>query len=104
MSETGPSIGRLLAIGVALLALAGLSLALSFLPLGGFAVMVALAIAAVKAWLVARHYMELHGAHASVRIVAATALFFVLLLVVLTAADPATRLAPPLLPPSAIPP
>lgn len=103
MSE-GPSIRLLVGLGAALLGLAGLSLALSFVPLGRFAVAVALGIAAVKAWLVARHYMELHGSHASVRIVAATALFFVLLLVSLTAADPATRLAPPLLPPAASPP
>ncbi len=95
----GPSIRSLVLLGVVLLALAGLSLGLAFLPLGPFSVAVALGIAAIKAGLVARHYMELDTSHASVRTVAATGLFFVLLLVVLTAADVATREPPPLLPP-----
>lgn len=104
MSGRAPSIPRLLLVGAALLLLAGASLGLAFLPLGRFAVAAALGIAAVKAWLVARHYMELGSAHASVRMVAASALFFVLLLVGLAAADVATRAPPPLLPPAVAPP
>jgi cytochrome c oxidase subunit 4 len=99
MTAPGPSIRFLVLLGVALLALALLSLGLAFLPLGPFAVAVALAIAALKAWLVARHYMELGTSHGAVRFVAASALFFVLLLVLLTAADVLTRAPPPLLPP-----
>lgn len=104
MSGPGPSIRRLVVVGLVLLALAGASLGLAYLPLGRFAVAVALGIAAGKASLVALHYMELDRSHASVRFVAASALFFVLLLVGLAAADVATREPPPLLPPAAAPP
>ena len=99
MTGPGPSVGKLVLLGVVLLALAGLSLWLSFLPLGRFAVVVALGIAAVKASLVASHYKELDTSHPSVRVVAASGLFFVLLLVILAAADVATRAPPPHQPP-----
>ena len=84
---------------LALLVLVVTSYALSKVGLGAASGPVALGIAAVKAFLVVSIFMELSEARSSVRLVAAVALFMVLLLVVLTAADPATRAVPPLLPP-----
>ena len=85
---------RVLLTGLVLLALFGLSLALSYFDLGRAALPVALTIAAVKAALVAWIFMELSKASASIRlaVVAATTLLAVLIGFVVT--DLETRDAP----------
>jgi cytochrome c oxidase subunit 4 len=83
---------------VTLMALAGLSLGLSFVHLGAAGAPVALAIAGVKAALVGLVFMELLAQGASSRVVIAAAVFMLVLLATLTAADVLTRETPPMLP------
>jgi cytochrome c oxidase subunit 4 len=76
---------------VGLLALTGLTFGLSFAPLGGFDIPVALTIAALKATLVAVFFMHLYEQRGVSRLVLAVSAVFVALLVSLLAADVATR-------------
>lgn len=71
--------------------LAGASLGLSFLPLGGWAVPVALGIAAAKALLVAAIFMHLAEEPFVHSLVLGSAAGLLVLLVVFAAADVATR-------------
>jgi cytochrome c oxidase subunit 4 len=94
------SSGKVLATGVGLLLLAGVSFALSFVHLGRLALPIALAIAALKAGLVIAIFMELSEERSSIRLAALAAILTLSLLVSLTAADVLTRERPPLLPPA----
>jgi caa(3)-type oxidase subunit IV len=96
--ETFPSLPRLLGTGAALLLLAALSYASSFLHWGTLGLALALGFAVLKAGLVLRVFMELLGARASVQLAALAAALMLLLLVIFTAADVGTREEPPLLP------
>lgn len=82
---------RILVTGALLVILALVSLGLSDEPLGRFAIVAALVIAAVKATLVAWEFMRLRAAPASIQLAAMTAVLMVLLLVVFAAADVTTR-------------
>ena len=85
-------LGRYAAVLIALLALTGLTYAAAKVHLpGGWAVVVALAIAAVKGTLVALFFMHLWDQQGPNRLVFVTSLVFVALLVGLTVADNATR-------------
>jgi cytochrome c oxidase subunit 4 len=85
-------LGRYLAVLIALLVLTGLTYAAAKVHLpGGWAVVVALAIAAVKGALVALFFMHLWDQQGPNRLVFVTSLVFVALLVGLTVADNATR-------------
>ena len=79
----------------ALLALMMTSLGSAYLRLGAGNVAAGLAIAVVKSAIVVWLFMRLRAATATVRIVAATALATLLLLVVLGGVDYATRPAEP---------
>ena len=79
----------------ALLALMLASLGSAYLRLGAGNVVVGLAIAAVKSAIVVWLFMRLRTSSATVRIVAATALATLLLLVGLSSVDYATRPAEP---------
>lgn len=81
---------------LALLALAGASLAFRFAHLGTLGYAVALAIATAKAALVAVFFMELGGEKASVKFAFASGLALIVLLLSLTVADVVTRAPPPL--------
>ncbi len=83
---------------VALVALAAVSLALSYAHLGTYNVPVALAIAALKAALVAVVFMELAVERLSVRLVFGAAFGFIAILVFFVLADLHTRPEPPLVP------
>jgi cytochrome c oxidase subunit 4 len=98
------SIGRVAITGAALLALAAVSYGLSFVPLGAFALAVALAIAASKALLVLWIFMQFGRVPPSAKLGALAAFFMLALLMSLMAADIASREpAPPAPPPAAIP-
>jgi cytochrome c oxidase subunit IV len=88
-SHLGP-LGYGVTFGVLLL-LTGVTLGLSYVDLGRFGVPIALAIASTKALLVALFFMHLVEQRASNRIVAATAIAFVALLVTLMVVDVDTR-------------
>jgi cytochrome c oxidase subunit 4 len=84
----------------ALVALAALSLVMSFAHLGAAGIPVALAIAAAKAVLVALIFMELLVEKPAFRIVLGVVVFFFVLLIGLVWADVDTRTIAPLAPPT----
>ncbi|HEY7724744.1 MAG TPA: cytochrome C oxidase subunit IV family protein [Anaeromyxobacteraceae bacterium] len=85
-------VGRYLAVWAALIAFTAVTVAAARLQLpGGWALAVALAIAAVKSALVALFFMHLWDHGGANRLVLATSLFFVALLMGLVLADNATR-------------
>jgi cytochrome c oxidase subunit 4 len=77
--------------GLALLALWGASFGLSYAPLGGAALPVALGIAGVKAGLVGLFFMELAREKGSIRLTVAAALALAGVLVAFMVADVLTR-------------
>ena len=81
-----------------LLTLAALSFVLSFAHLGNAGIPVALAIAFVKALVVALVFMELAVEVFTVRIILIVVAFFFTLLIGLVWADIGTRTVPPLIP------
>lgn len=91
--------GAIVASGVALLVLAAASYGFSFIHSSSWGLPVALAIAALKAFVVISVFMEVRRETASVKLVAITALLIMALLVTLTTADVATRNEPALSPP-----
>jgi cytochrome c oxidase subunit IV len=80
---------------LALMVLSGLTLGLSFLPLGAMHGPVALAIAAVKVVLIVLIFMHLLEQRLSNAFALIFCVLMLLLLVSLTAADVATRREPP---------
>jgi len=95
-----PPLSTLVLTGVLLLALAGASYGLSFLTLGAYALPVALAIAVCKALILLFVFMEFGKLSTSAKLAAGAALLMLLLLVGLMLADVATRVRPPLPPPT----
>jgi cytochrome c oxidase subunit 4 len=85
-------------IGVALLALWGLSFGLSYVHLGAAALPVALGIAAVKAALVVLFFMELLRESFSMKLTLLAAGSLLFILISLVVADIAMREPPPLAP------
>lgn len=83
-----------LPVWAALMALLVATVAGAYQPLGRLAIPVALAIAAAKAALVLRYFMQLRRPDPLVRLAASAALVFVAFLFTLTFADVLTR-APP---------
>lgn len=80
-----------LAVWAALLLLLGLSLGVSFLPLGALQPTLELAFAATQALLVAVFFMHLQESSPLVRLAAAVALVWLTILFGLTLADYVTR-------------
>ena len=81
---------------LALLVLAGLSLALRFAHLGNLGMPVAMGIALVKAVLVAMIFMELAFERPSIRFAFAAGLVMIAVMLSLMIADVVTRSVPPL--------
>jgi cytochrome c oxidase subunit 4 len=84
----------LLGVGVALLALTGLSFGLAHLNLGSAALPVAFTIAIVKSVLIALFFMHLLEQRASNALVFGTAIFFLVLMVVFILLETGTRFRP----------
>lgn len=78
---------RNLAVWLALLLLLAATAGSAYLPMGTWNSVTNLAIAAVKAALVVLFFMHLRSAQALVRLAAAVALFFLIILFSLAAAD-----------------
>ena len=76
---------------IALLALLGLTLALHFLKLGWFSPVASMAVAGVKAALVALFFMELRTAAPESRLFAAAGLVWLVILLGLTLTDYVSR-------------
>ena len=93
MSERIMSSKFYYAIWIALLALTGITAAVSFVDLGPFNTIVALLIATCKALLVVLFFMHVkYTSEKLVKVVVISALFFLLLLLGLSLADYTTRL------------
>jgi len=93
MSEHISSIKLYVAIWLALLLGTGLTVAAAFVNLGPLNTIVALAIASTKAVLVVLFFMHVKYAHEKMtKLVIATAIFFLFILLALSMADYATRL------------
>lgn len=91
----------LVVTGGALLVLAAVSFALSYVGLGAASLPVALAIAVSKALLVLAVFMELKDEPASAKWAIFTAILLISILVLFAVLDVATRTPPPLaVPPS----
>jgi cytochrome c oxidase subunit 4 len=87
MSARAPGRRTVIATAIGLLGLWGLSWAMSSLELGGFALGIALVIAAIKASLVLMIFMELLRLSASARLVAALSVAMLALMLGLVIAD-----------------
>jgi len=87
----GLSLGRYALIYVALLGLTVATYSLSRLQLGTWSMVIAMAIAVVKASLVALFFMQLWEHGGSYRLAVATALLWVALMIVFILADVKTR-------------
>jgi cytochrome c oxidase subunit 4 len=94
------SIGRVLTAGGGLLALAAISYALSFARLGALGLVLALAIAALKALVVLWFFMQFGRLPASAKLAALAACFMLALMLSLMAADIALREPEPSEPPA----
>lgn len=90
-SRAQPSIARYAAVWIALLALTGLTFAMSKVDLGRWNLPLALVIATAKAGLVVLFFMHLWDSRGTNRLVLAVSVFFVLLLIAGVVGDVATR-------------
>jgi cytochrome c oxidase subunit 4 len=83
---------RTLPVWAALLLLLGITLFVAYLPLGAFNTPIALAIAAIKAALVAFFFMELARSSGLIRLAAIAGLFWLVIMFALTLSDVLDRL------------
>jgi cytochrome c oxidase subunit IV len=87
----GPSLGTMLAVFAALLAMTGLTVAVAYQDLGRLSAVVALAIASFKAGLVVLYFMHVRYASKLIRLYAAAGFVFVALLLGITMSEVAGR-------------
>ena len=99
MTRAHVPLKAVLGTGVAVLVLWAVSFGVSYVPMGAASLPVALAIAALKAILVALFFMELVRETLSVKVTMVSALLMTATLIAFMVADVATRDAPPLLVP-----
>jgi cytochrome c oxidase subunit 4 len=78
-------------VWVALMVLVALTVASAYVKLGGFNLIVSLAISAAKTALVMALYMELRREHGTTLVFAATGFFWLALMIAPTVTDLATR-------------
>lgn len=83
-------------VTAALMVLLALTLAAAALPLGRVALVIALAIAGIKAGFIVVYFMHLREAQGVTRLFAAAGLAWLLILLGLTLADFLTRQPPPM--------
>jgi cytochrome c oxidase subunit 4 len=91
MTHALPSPLRYVAVWIALLALTAVSVSLSFVLRGSTDIAVTLVIASIKMLLVVIFFMHLAEERFSVVMIPCVAVFFIVLLLGLTAVDVATR-------------
>jgi cytochrome c oxidase subunit 4 len=101
MTRAHVPLKTVLGTGVAVLVLWAVSFAVSYVPMGAASLPIALAIAALKAILVALFFMELVRETLSVKVTMLSAVLMTATLIAFMVADVATRDTPPLLVPGA---
>jgi cytochrome c oxidase subunit 4 len=94
MTQAAPSIPRLLAVYAALLCLLALTAGATMLPAGWWSTPIGLFIGFAKAFLIACFFMNLRGQAGLVRTFAVAGLFWLAVMMVLTASDYLTRAWP----------
>jgi cytochrome c oxidase subunit IV len=94
MTNRAQSIPKLVAVYAALICLLALTAGSTALPVGWWSTPTGLVIAAVKAFLIAYFFMNLRGQPGIVRVFAVAGLFWLLILLVLSASDYFTRAWP----------
>jgi len=94
MTERTQSIPRLVAVYVALLCLLALTAGSTILPGGWWSTPISLFIAFIKTFLIAYFFMNLKGQPGIVRVFAVAGLFWLLILLTLSASDYFTRAWP----------
>ena len=91
MSGNRSSVALYAGVAIALLLLLGLTIALASVDLGPYNLVVALAIAGVKASLVVLFFMHLRNARSLLRIVALAGVVWLMFMVILTLSDILSR-------------
>jgi cytochrome c oxidase subunit 4 len=91
MSEPITSVKTFTSVWIALLILTGVTVAVAFLNLGSFSVVVALVIATIKSLLVALFFMEVRYSPAITRIVIVAGLLWLSIMLLLSLTDFASR-------------
>jgi cytochrome c oxidase subunit IV len=91
MSEPIASVKTFTSVWIALLILTGVTVAVASLNLGTFSVVVALVIATIKSLLVALFFMEVRYSPAITKIVIVAGLLWLLIMLLLSLTDFASR-------------
>ncbi len=91
MSEPITTVKTFTSVWIALLILTGITVAVAFLNLGSFSVVVALVIATIKSLLVALFFMEVRYSPAITRIVIVAGLLWLSIMLLLSLTDFASR-------------
>lgn len=91
--HAGPTLGTLAVVYVSLLALLAVTVGAAYLHLGGWSLLIAMAIALLKAALVLLWFMHLRYETGLVKVFAAAGVAWLALLLCLTMADYLTRAA-----------
>src|ERR1051326_5638339 len=91
MNNHFPSVRTYLAVWIALLALTGLTVAISRVELGEWNVVAAITIAVIKATLVTLFFMHVKGSGNLLKLFVAAGLFWMMILFGLTLTDYSTR-------------
>jgi len=91
MTERVQSIPKLVAVYIALLCLLALTAASTLVPAGWWSTPISLVIAFFKAFLIVYFFMNLKGQPGIVRVFALVGLFWLLILLTLSASDYFTR-------------
>jgi cytochrome c oxidase subunit 4 len=94
MREKTPSIQRLAAVYAALLCLLAMTAGSAVLPAGWWSTPFGLIIASAKAFLIGFYFMNLRGQTGIVRVFAVAGLFWLTIMMVLTASDYLNRAWP----------
>jgi cytochrome c oxidase subunit 4 len=91
MSEPITSVKTFTSIWIALLIFTGITVAVAYLNLGAFSVVVALVIATIKSLLVALFFMEVRYSHAITKIVIVAGILWLTIMLLLSLTDFASR-------------
>jgi cytochrome c oxidase subunit 4 len=91
MSEPITSIKTFTSVWIALLILTGTTVGVAYLNLGAFSVVVVIVIATIKSLLVALFFMEVRYSHAITKIVIIAGILWLLIMLLLSLTDFASR-------------
>jgi cytochrome c oxidase subunit IV len=91
MSEPIASVKTFVGVWAALLMFTAITVAVAYLNLGAFSVVVALVIATIKSLLVVLFFMEARYSHAITKVVMIAGIFWLMIMLLLSLSDFASR-------------